>query len=120
MLQKESILKISDTCKVLTIKIFHIYGGFNTKIANCGFFVKGSVKTHHISSTTKIKKKVVGIIIRLKAKVPSLDGTILITKENNCVLLKKRTTPIGNEIIGPVYKKIKRKKLLAAAIGIIN
>lgn len=48
-----------------------------------------------------------------------LDGSFIVFKQNSCVLLKKRLSTKGKEILGPGLKKIKRKKFLISFSGII-
>jgi ribosomal protein L14 len=58
-----------------------------------------------------------GIIIRSKFFIKNNDGNSFCFKTNNVVLLKKRLTPRGKSIAGPIIKKIKRKKFISSFAG---
>jgi large subunit ribosomal protein L14 len=57
--------------------------------------------------------------VQTKKEVSKIDGSYVKFKFNSVVLLKKRLTPKGKEIIGPTLTNIKRKKFLASFAGII-
>jgi len=119
MIQKGTYLIPMDKCGVWWVSVFHIYGGFNNKIGKSGNFVKISVKNTRPDNWVVKKSKLNGIIILTKKEVRLKDGTYLKFKYNNLVLLKKRLTAKGKEIIGPGLKNIKRKKFLMSFSGIL-
>jgi ribosomal protein L14 len=47
------------------------------------------------------------------------DGSYVLFKNNSIVLLKKRLTPKGKEIVGPTVSNIKRKRFLMSFAGAI-
>jgi len=55
------------------------------------------------------KTKLNSIITLTKKSLTLLDNSNVKFKHNNSILLKKRLTPKGKEIVGPGLKKIKRK-----------
>ena len=57
MIQKNSLLKPSDSTGVLNVKVFHIYKGSSSKIANVGDFMKVSVKETTPENLIKKKSK---------------------------------------------------------------
>lgn len=119
MILKESYLIPADKCGVNLVKVFHLYRGFNRKCSKVGDFVKSSVRKTSANNWIKKGSKPRGIIIRTKFVISNRDGNSFFFKENNVVLLKKRLTPKGKEVIGPSVRKIKRKKFILSFAGMI-
>jgi ribosomal protein L14 len=57
--------------------------------------------------------------VRTRFRSTNLDGTTFKFTENNVVLLKKRLTTKGKELVGPVVRSIKRKKFVNSFAGAI-
>jgi len=119
MIQKGTYLIPMDKCGVWWVSVFHIYKGFKRKVGKQGDFVKISVKNTRPDNWVLKKSKLNGIIILTKKEVRLNDGSFLKFKFNNIVLLKKRLTAKGKEVIGPGLKVIKRKKFLMSFSGIL-
>lgn len=118
MVQKSSILTPIDKSGAISVNLFHIYGG-RKKEASVGNFIKVSIRETLFDSRAKKKKKYVSIFIRSRYKYTKMDGSTIWSDGNFTVLLKKRLTPLGKEINGPIYKNIRRKKFLASFPGIV-
>lgn len=114
MIQKQTCLIPADNCGVFIVKTFHLYGGSQKKIAITSEFIKASVRhvRKKFRKTSKIKKKLktVGILIRSKRFIMRNDNSYFFFRKNNVILLKKRMTPRGKIIKGPIVWKIRRKK----------
>lgn len=108
-----------DKCGVWWVNVFHIYKGFNKKIGKSGSFVKVSVRNTRPNNWVVKKTKLNSIIMLVRKEIRLNDNSNLKFKYNNCILLKKRLTPKGKEIIGPGLKIIKRKKFLASFSGVL-
>ena len=119
MIYKSSKLVPADKCGVWLVKVFHLYRGFNRKVAYTGDFIKCSVKKTRPENWLKKKIKTKGIVVRTKKEVFKRDGSFVKFFFNNAVLLKKRMTPQGKEIFGPTLYNIKRKKFVSSFVGII-
>lgn len=119
MVQKSTILIPADNSGALTVNVFHIYGGGKKKTAYPGNFTKVSVRSLDMNPKVKKKSKFISILIRSKYRYLKKDGTCIYSDSNNCILLKKRLTPVGKEIYGPVYKIIRRKKFISSFPGIL-
>jgi len=117
LILKESFLIPADRCGVEVVKVFHLYKGFNRKRSFVGDFVKISVKRVLPDNVLKKKTKLKSILIRTKFSVILKDGLVYYFKNNNSVLLKKRLTPRGKEILGPTSKLIRRKKFISSFAG---
>ena len=111
MIQKGSFLIPIDKSGVWQVAAFHIYGGFLNKYAKSGCFIKISVKKIKNNLWLSKKSKTKSIII-LTRKESGLNGFYRKFKFNSCVLLKKRLSSFGSEIIGPTLKNVRRKKFI--------
>jgi len=109
MIHKSSILIPADKCGVFTVNTFHLYKGFSRKFSKFGEYIKVSVrKTKPENNLTK-KSKRKAIIIRTKKYITLSDGTAIRFDYNSVVVLKKRLTPEGKEIFGPIVRNFKKK-----------
>lgn len=112
IIQKQTYLTPTDKCGVWWVMVFHLYNGFNQKITYTGRFVKTSVRSTKPENWLKKKTKVRSFIIRTKKQYKKLDFTTIVFFSNTGVLLKKRLTPRGKELFGPILYNIKRKKFI--------
>ena len=64
MIQKNSLLRPTDSCGVFKVRVFHVYKGSKGKIAFNGDFVKVSVRDTRPENTIKKKTKLNSIIVR--------------------------------------------------------
>ena len=118
MIQKGSFLVPIDKSGVWQVSTFHIYGGFLNKYARSGCFIKVSVKKIKNNFWLSKKSKTKSIVILTK-KESHFNGFYKKFKFNSCVLLKKRLSSFGSEILGPALKNIKRKKFIYSFSGIL-
>ncbi len=114
MIQKNSIIKPSDSCGVIKAKVFHVYKGSKGKLAFVGDFLKTSARLVKPENPIKKKTKTRAFLIRTKFIINRLDGSKISFKKNSIILLKKRLTPRGKSIRGPVLRLIKRKKFISS------
>lgn len=117
MIYKKTYLIPIDKCGVWWANTFHLYCGFSRKVAYINNFVKISVKKTRPNNWLQKKTKSIGIIVQTKKETKKIDGTIIYFKNNSVVLLKKRLTPRGKEIIGPTLLNLKRKRFLLSFAG---
>ena len=114
MIQKNTIIKPADNCGVLKVKVFHVYKGSKGKLAFIGDFLKTSAKLVRPENLIKKKTKLKGILIRTVFIKHRKDGSLISFFKNSIVLLKKRLTPKGKAIRGPIVRTIKRKKFISS------
>ena len=110
MIQKGSFLVPSDKNGIILVGVFHLYGGFYRKFSTFGNFLKISVKKTTSSFLVLKKAKFKSILILTKKRQVKNDGAFLIFKSNTCVILKRRLTPLGKEIVGCSNYNIFRKR----------
>jgi len=119
MIQKSSILIPSDKCGVFTVNTFHLYKGFSRKFSKFSEFVKISVRKTKPENNLIKKTKRKAIIIRTKKNILLNDGSSIRFDYNSAIILKKRLTPEGKEIFGPITRNFKKKKFLSSFPGLI-
>jgi large subunit ribosomal protein L14 len=119
MVQKSTIVIPSDKCGVLTVNTFHLYNGFKRKFSKFGEYIKVSIRKTKPENQLAKKAKRKAIIIRLTKELPIIDGSFVIFNYNSVILLKKRLTPEGKEIFGPIVRNFKKKKFLSSFPGLI-
>ena len=117
MIQKSSVLVPSDKCGVLTVNTFHLYGGFKRKFSKFGEYIKISVRKTKPDNVLVKKSKRKAIIVRLKKNLFVVDGSYVCFDYNSVVLLKKRLTPEGKEIFGPIVRNFKKKNSYHRFLG---
>ena len=91
---------------------FHLYNGFNQKISYMGRFIKVVVKSTKPNNRLRKKSKVRSFIMRTRKIFKKLDSSTVLFFYNTSVLLKKRLSPRGKELFGPILYNIKRKKFI--------
>jgi large subunit ribosomal protein L14 len=119
MIQKNSICIPADKCGVLTVNTFHLYKGFSRKTSTFGDYIKVSVRKIKPENPLSKKAKRKAILVRTKKELPISDGTYVRFDYNSVVVLKKRLTPEGKEIFGPILRTFKKKKFLSSFSGLI-
>jgi len=119
MIKKHTRLIPSDKCGVWEVKAIHLYKGFFRNTSYTGDFTKSTIRKVKPAFWKDKGTKVKNIIIRVKKETVKADGSYFFFKYNSCILLKKRLTPRGKELIGPTSFLVKRKKFLSSFAGII-
>jgi len=119
MIMKHTILSTADNSGVYNIFTFHLYKGFNRKVSNFGDYIKVSVRDTKPNNWLVKKTKKKALIIRTKKSSPISDGAYISYELNSAIILKKRLTPEGSEVIGPIHRSFKKKKFLASMSGVI-
>ena len=126
MIQQQTILRISDNSGAKTVKCIKVLGGFKKRYATVGDMVIVSVQQLRNTSkkTSKVLKGMVfkALIIKSKTRYKRKDGSIINLQNNSAVLLNKQGNPVGTRILGPMPKKLKKKKfikLISLSTGIV-
>lgn len=114
MIQKQSIIRPADNCGVIRVGVFHVYKSSKGRLAYTGDFLKVSAKLVKPENPIKKKTKMRSILIRTVFIKNRKDGSYISFSRNSAVLLKKRLTPRGKMIRGPIVRFIKRKKFISS------
>ena len=113
MIQQKTILKVADNSGAKAVQCLKIYNGSKRKLF-LGKIIVISVKNirNKFKETSKVKKKEVckAVVLRTKIFESALNGFKTSFNENSVALIDKQGNPIGNRIIGPLVKKLKKKK----------
>lgn len=112
MIQKTTILDVSNYTGILNVNCFHIYQKKKYKIGNFGNFIKISTRNVLIKYKKLRKRKFKSIIILLKYKYNKFDGSNIFFNLNTCVVLKRRVIAVGDLVSGCCFYNLKRKKFL--------
>lgn len=112
MIQKNTILSVSDVCGVDIVRCFHVYKKRKNFLGGIGNFIKVSVRSIHKNKFKLKKKKFRSLIVNTNRFYTKFDGSNLYLLKNACVLLKKRLTPCGKLMRGSIVYNIKRKKFI--------
>lgn len=119
MIQKSTILVPADKCGVFTVNTFHLYKGFSRRFSCFGDYIKVSIKKTKPENQLIKKSKRKALIIRTKKNTAFRDGSFIRFDYNSAIVLKKRLTPEGKEIFGPIIRNFKKKKFLSSFSGLI-
>lgn len=114
MIQKGSVVAPADNTGVLKTRVFHVYKSAQGRIGNIGDFFRVSVREVLPENLIVKKSKHKSILIRSVYKNIRKDGSFISFEENNLILLKRRLTPKGTLLKGPVTSNIRRKKFLSS------
>jgi large subunit ribosomal protein L14 len=126
MIQKRTILKVSDNSGAKTARCIQVLGGFKKKNAKIGDIVVVSIQQlrNNIRNNSKIQKKEVyrALLIKTKKGFTKKNGFKSLFFENSIVLINKQGNPLGTRIVGSVSKALKKKtfqKFLSISSAII-
>jgi large subunit ribosomal protein L14 len=126
MIQKRTVLKVSDNSGAKTVRCIQVLGGFKKKIAKIGDIIVVSVQQlkNNIRNNSKIKKKDVyrALLVKTKKGYVKKNGFKNLFFENSIVLINKQGNPLGTRIVEPVPKALKKKtfqKFLSISSAII-
>ena len=97
----------ANKCGVLTVNTFYLYKAFNRKFSYFSDYIKLSVRKIIPESKLLKKSKKKGIIIRTNKYITVSDNTTVRFDYNSVIILKKRLTPEGKEIFGPILRNFK-------------
>jgi len=116
MIQQQTILKVADNSGAKSVKCIKVLGGFNRRFAVLNDIIIVSVQKlrNKARSISKVQKGEVhkAIIIRTKKKITKKDGTVTFFASNAVSLINKQGKPIASRIIGPIPRKLKKRKNL--------
>jgi len=107
MLQKESIVKVTDNSGAKQLKVIGIPGYSKKKFATVGQVVMGAVHGALPGGTVVNKQKVKGLIVRSKKEKRRPDGSYVRFDDNAVVLIDKDGNPLGTRVFGPIAREVR-------------
>lgn len=113
MIQKETVLKVTDNSGAKLVKCIKILGGSNKKTAKIGDIILVStkkLKDNNKKKALKLKKKEIfeALIVQTK-NLKKTNGFFFKVNKNSVVLLDKQKNPIGTRINGFLPKELRYK-----------
>ena len=126
MIQQQTMLKVSDNSGAKTVKCIKVLEGFKRKTAHIGDLIVVVVSKLRDKTKKKIKVKkgeiFKALIVKTKYTKMNPDGSFTYFNNNSVVLLNKQKKLLGNRIVGPIPKKLKKSKfskIMSISTGII-
>ena len=122
MVQKQSWIFITDNTNIKWVRAFHLYKGFFRKKTTVGFFIKGSARVVEppkifykgFKKRFNLKGDICrNLLIRSLYPYIRIDGMTYKSKKNAGFIIKKIQDPKSPHLYGPIFKKTKRKRILA-------
>lgn len=118
MILKLTNLVPVDKCGVWLIRIIHTYSKLR-KEALVGMFTKSSVRVTKPNNWFPKKKKSKNLYVIANHTYKTPHGSYYNASGNGCLLLKKRLTPRGSKVLGPIDNRVRRKRARASFIKVI-
>lgn len=121
MVQRLTWVKLTDSSQAQWLKTFHLYRGFNRKCSSTGDFIKGSVRIiqaipdpYKGFTVKRINKGKVtqAVIVRQTYPYKLVSGCVVRAFDNGGVLLKDDRSILIKHTIGPVFSKVRKKRIL--------
>lgn len=119
MVQKETRLGVSDSCGVWSVQVFQIYRSSGRRFAWSGDFLRVSAKRVRPGNRIGRGSKHRSFLVRSVFRSSLIDGSHSSLDSNSCVLLRKRMTPRGQELFGPVSFRVKKRKFSSSFSGVV-
>lgn len=119
MIKKCTRLIPVDKSGVWEVKAIHLYKGFCRKTSYTGDFIRVSIKKTKPAMWKEKGARYSSLVTRVSKENFKLDGSSFFFKNNSCVVLKKRLSPLGKELFGPASGAVRRKKFLSAFAGVL-
>ena len=118
MVQKNTLLKITDNSGARQVKFLQIF-----KKEDTIFFITVSIQKLRKKTKLKIKKNIVlnAVLLRINLWLKQKNGFFFNFKDNSAILLNNQKNPLGTKIFGLVPRKFKKKisKLISLSYYLI-
>lgn len=123
MVQKQTLLKISDNSGAKTAKCIKVIGTFEKKYAKPGDIIIVSIQQvwNNLKKKVKMKNIYKAFVLKTKFEYKNKIGIQKLFKYNTAVLLNKQNNLIGTRVVGftpTLFRKKKYQKFISVAIGL--
>jgi len=112
MIQKRTMLTVSDNTGVKKLMCIGIPGSSFRRYAGIGDIIVGAVKNVIPNAPIKKGDVVKAVIIRTVKETPRTDGSYIKFDDNACVIIDQNMDPKGTRIFGPVARELRDKNFL--------
>jgi large subunit ribosomal protein L14 len=107
MIQRQTLLKITDNSGARIAKVIGIPGYSNRKTAKLGDTVVVAVQRALPNAALKRHDVEKAVIVRVRKEHNRKDGTYVRFDDNAAVIIDKKGAPKGTRIFGPVARELK-------------
>lgn len=107
MIQQETDLEVADNTGAKRVRCFKVLGGSRRRYAHVGDIIVCSIKEADPKGAVKKGDVVKAVIVRTKARIRRVDGSVLKFYDNSCVIIDDKNNPRGTRIFGPVAREVR-------------
>lgn len=129
MIQKQTLVNLSDNSGISLIKTFHLYNGFHRRRSEIGFYSKGSAKLLRKKKNLYLKKNIKKLfkkgsivkfyLVRQSYNILKKDSSSVRFRDNSAIVMKKKNILQSQYITGPVTSNLGKKKIMTSFKKII-
>ena len=122
MIQIRSILDVADNTGAKKASCICVLGKKNCMYAEIGDIINVNVKESAPEATIKKGEVAKAVVVRTKAPIRRLDGSILRFDRNAIVFIDEQLNPRGTRVFGPVARELRDKnftKIISLAPEVI-
>lgn len=122
MIILRTILEVADNTGAKKASCIGVVGRKNRKVADVGDVVTVNVKESSPNAIIKKGEVAQAVVVRTKAAIRRMDGSILRFDRNALVFIDNQMNPRGTRIFGPVARELREKnftKIISLAPEVI-
>jgi len=122
MIQLRTILDVADNTGAKKVACIAVLGKKNSFVARIGDIINVNVKESAPEATVKKGEVAKAVIVRTKAPIKRLDGSIIRFDRNAIVFIDPQSNPRGTRVFGPVARELREKnftKIISLAPEVI-
>jgi len=112
MIQQETVLDVADNTGAKTARCIRVLGGSGRRYASVGDVIVAAVRKAMPGSETKHGDIVRGVVVRTKADVQRVDGSVVRFDRNAMVIIDDAGNPRGTRIFGAVARELRHKNFM--------
>lgn len=107
MIQHMTRLSVADNTGAKSVMCVKVVGGSKRRYARVGDIIVVSVKDAAPKGVVKKKSIQRAVIVRQKAPITRIDGTVLRFDENAVVIVNQENQPKGTRVFGPIARELR-------------
>ncbi len=122
MIQLRSILDVADNTGAKRASFIGVLGKKNCQIAELGDIINVNIKESAPGAVVKKGEVAKAVVVRTRAPIRRLDGSILRFDRNAIVFIDAQLNPKGTRVFGPVARELRDKnftKIISLAPEVI-
>ena len=107
MIQKESMLYVTDNSGAKWVRCICVLGGTHKRYGTIGDEITGAVKVASSKGHVKKGEKVRAVVVRTTKAYGRSDGSYIRFGDNAVVLIDDQKEPRGTRVFGPVARELR-------------